>query len=114
MNEIETVEIQGAVPVLSDGKIMAVEWVNYRNRAWLAPLWIPSHDGQWIRPVRLIAPKMAPGHDPIPSVEVLHLFQQVQVPQALLENAEPPAVEAPLLEILELPELIARNPAAGH
>lgn len=114
MDGIEQVEIMGVVDVQTEHACYSVEWVNYRNRAWLVPFWIESYDGQWLRPVRLIAPKWTPGHTPLPGVEILHLLQKGQVPSTLLENEEAPQAEWPQLNILEGPEIIARNPAAGH
>ena len=114
MDGVEEIEIQGTVHAISGSSIRVIEWVNFQNRAWLAPLWLPSHDGKWMRPIRLIAPKFAPGSTPLPGSEVLDLFQQVPIPEALLENLDPPGVDTPLLEILENPPAISRNPDAGH
>lgn len=108
------VEIEGTVSVTTTDKSWhQVEWVNYDNRAWLAPLWFVSDNGQWILPVRLIAPTVAPSYNPLPGVEALEFFQKVPIPRALLENADAPEEEAPLLDILEGPRIYARNPSAG-
>ena len=114
MDEVEEIEIQGTVPTIAGPSIRMVEWVNYRNRAWLVPLWIPSHDGKWLRPVRLIAPKFAPGYSPLPGSEVLEIFQRVTIPEALLDSLGPQVGDTPLLEVLESPPAISKNPAAGH
>lgn len=115
MDGIEQIEIMGTVPVETDIDRRDVEWVTYRSRAWLAPLWIVSYDGQWLRPVRLIAPKWMPGHTPISGVEPLRLlWKSVPVPAILLDSAEAPEGEWPLLDILEGPQIVSRNPAAGH
>ncbi|MGU9982334.1 hypothetical protein ACJ4V0_20055 [Phreatobacter sp. HK31-P] len=114
MDEFEEIEIQGMVPAMSGPSVRMIEWVNFQNRAWLAPLWLPSRDAKWMRPVRLIAPKFAPGHSPPSGPEVLDIFQQVPIPEALLDSLAPQTVSTPLLEILENPQAISKNPAAGH
>ncbi|MBY0363425.1 MAG: hypothetical protein K2X45_16090 [Phreatobacter sp.] len=114
MDDFEEIEIQGMVPAMSGTSVRMIEWVNFQNRAWLAPLWLPSRDGKWMRPVRLIAPKFAHGHSPSPSADVLNIFQHLPIPEVLLDSLAPQAVGTPLLEILENPQAISKNPAAGH
>ncbi len=92
--------------------VLSVEWVTYDDRAWLAPLWIVSPDGKTRRPVRLIAPRPAPGIKPIPGPEILKIFAQIPLSQALLEQGEIPPELGQLVEVLEAPDISFPTPEA--
>ena len=115
MEKIEKTEIEGTVSIRTDHGITPdVEWVMYRGRAWLAPLWIISNDGQWILPVRLIAPKWGQADTSAAGVEALLIFQELPVPRVLLDFVEARPVDAALFDVLELPQVVVQNPAASH
>jgi hypothetical protein len=95
--------------------ILSIEWITYNGQAWLVPAWILSPDGKTQRPLRLIAPKFAPGVQPIPGPEMLGVFQQgILLTEALLERGEIPPQLEKLVEILEEPDISLPNPELSH
>ena len=105
------VEIRGTVLLPIGRTIQSIEWVEYDARAWLAPLWIVSPDGKAQRPLRIVAPRFAPGYDPLPGHEVLEIFREVRLPGSLLEQGHVPPELAPLVEVRENPDIWADVPA---
>ncbi len=92
--------------------IMNVDYVFWQNRAWLSPIYIAAPNGE-VRPLRLIAPKFAPGFDAPPGADVLNLFQQMHLTKAVLEQGYIPDDLAPILLIVENPNVLITNPPAG-
>lgn len=107
------VEIGGVVHLPIGGEVWLVEWIEYRGRAWLTPLWIASPDGKWRRPLRIIAPKFAPGHTPPPGPAILEIFQEMPLPASLLEKGVIPEELASLVEVHENPDIIAAFQGEG-
>lgn len=101
------ITIEGNVPVLTDKGLRLVDWLEYDGRAWIADLWIVASDGKSQRPLRIIAPRFAPGFEPIPGPSVLQFFQTMQVPESLLEQGFVPSELAPLIEVRENPDIYA-------
>jgi hypothetical protein len=111
---MQEVQIGGTVMIPVGNSIWTVAYVEWNNRAWLTPLWLQSSDGTKRRPVRLIAPKFAPGHTPIPGPDVLKIFQKFRLTAAVLEQGHIPAELGPIVEIVENPEIFIAVSAAVH
>lgn len=103
-------EFGGKITILSDGNILSIEWVTFEGRAWVVPQWHVSPDKQFLRPVRIIAPRFAQGIAPPAGPDILQIFGQMQLPQTLLEQGVIPPDIAPVVEVRENPELAVRNP----
>lgn len=101
------IKIGGEVPVLTDKGLRSVEWIEWDGRAWLADLWIVAPNGRSQKPLRIIAPKMAPGFPPIPGPEILAIFAKMPIPESLLESGYLPPELAPLYEVRESPDIWA-------
>lgn len=104
---MEVVPVQGSFLLPVGAEVLKVDYILWQNRAWLAPLYI-EHDGS-IRPLRVIAPRWAPGSDPSPNPKLLEIFQQVHLTKAVLEQGHIPPDLAPLLEIVENPNVLIRR-----
>lgn len=109
---MEKVEIGGVALIPIGASIHKVEWITFEGRAWLAPLWILSHDQKMMRPVRIVAPRFAPGYTPLAGDEVLRLFEAIQLTDALLEHGQVPPELTPLVEVREDPPIWADAPSA--
>lgn len=105
------VTIGGTVTIPVGAEILNVQWVEYDGRAWLTPLWIVALGEKTMRPLRIIAPRFAPGFDPIPGAEILKIFQQMPLTKSLLEQGVIPAELAPLVEVRENPDIWAPCPS---
>lgn len=97
------------VKVLVGGQIWDIDFIEHDGRTWLVPLWSISPDGKSRRPLRLIAPRFAPGHKPAPGPEVLAIFRQMPIPAFLLEQGVIPPELAPLIEVRENPDIWLPN-----
>lgn len=104
---MEEIEIAGTVILPVGPNVLRVEYVIWQNRAWLAPVWLQAPDGI-MRPIRLIGPRFAPGIVPPPGPDVLNIFQQMPLSHATLEQGFIPEEMAPILEVIENPNVFAR------
>lgn len=105
---MEEIEVAGTVLLPIGAHVMQVDYVIWQNRAWLAPVYLESPNGQR-RPLRLIAPRFAPGVVPPPGPDVLNIFRQMPLPMTTLEQGFIPAELAPILHIVENPEVLIRR-----
>ena len=103
-----------SLKIICDGEVLEVDWINHDGRAWLVPTWILSPDGKMQTPLRIIAPRFAPGYDPIPGPDVLQFFQKIPVPKSLLDKGLIPKELKQLVEVRENPGIWFRNPKASH
>ncbi len=110
---MEEIELAGAVMLPIGSSIRPVDYVNWNNRSWLAPVWLEAPHGNTRQPLRLIAPRYAPGFTPPPGPEVLNLFQRVQLTQHVLEQGFVPDDLVPLVEIVESPPVFIRVNSAN-
>lgn len=106
---MEEIEIGGTVMLPVGANLLRVDYVNWQGRAWLAPIWLEEANGNTRRPLRLIAPRFAPGVSPPPGPDVLNIFQQMPLIQPTLDQGFVPAEMAPLLHIVENPNVFVRN-----
>lgn len=109
---MEKVEIGGVALIPIGPHIHKVEWIIFENRAWLAPLWMLSIDQKMMRPVRIVAPRFAPGHTPPDGDEAFRLFVAVQLTDELLEQGIVPPELAALVEVREEPPIWTDAPGA--
>ncbi|TBE67441.1 hypothetical protein [Rhizobium ruizarguesonis] len=100
---MEEIEIAGQVMLPMGGGVVTMDYVNWQNRSWLAPVWIEDIASGQIRPLRLVAPRMAPGFSAPPGPELLHTFQQMPLPESLYQQGHIPAELANLVMVVENP-----------
>ncbi len=111
---MEEIVIAGQILMPMGGAIMRVDYVEWQNRAWIAPIWIETPDRRTRRPLRLIAPRMAPGFAAPPGPEMLQIFTQMPLPAPTLEQGHVPYDLRNLVEIVENPPVfIAVNGQAN-
>jgi hypothetical protein len=110
--QLEQIEIAGQIMLPIGASIMSVDYVFWQNRAWLSPIYIASPDGQ-VRPLRLIAPRMAPGYTAPHGADFLELFQKMPLTNAVLEQGFIPDDMTQFLHIVENPNVLITNPPAG-
>ncbi|MGO8025846.1 hypothetical protein [Rhizobium leguminosarum] len=111
---MEEVTIAGKVMVPVGGAVLMIDYVVWDNRAWLTPNWLENAAGTLRRPIRVIAPKMAPGFTAPSGADFLDIFTQTGLPQSVLDQGHIPPEFAPILEVVENPEIfIQAQPAAG-
>lgn len=91
--------------------VLQVDYVFWQDRAWLSPVWLQSPDGA-MRPIRLIAPRFAPGIVPPPGADVLTFFQKIPLTQPTLEQGFIPEGMANVLHIVENPNVFVRSGVA--
>ena len=100
---MEEIEIAGQIILPIGGGVVTMDYVNWQNRSWLAPIWIEPVAGGQIRPLRLVAPRMAPGFSAPPGPELLHMFQRMPLPESLYQQGHIPAEFANLVVVVENP-----------
>lgn len=100
---MEEIEIAGRVMLPMGGGIVMMDYVNWQNRSWLAPVWIEDIASGQIRPLRLIAPKMAHGFAAPPGPEFLQMFQQMPLPESVYEQGHIPDEFANIVVVAENP-----------
>jgi len=100
---LEEIEIAGQVVLTMGGSVVTMDYVNWQNRAWLAPIWIEDIVSGRIRPLRLIAPRMAPGFTAPPGAGMLQIFQQMPLPGTVYEQGHIPDELSNMVEIVENP-----------
>jgi hypothetical protein len=105
---MEEIELCGTVTLPVGRSILSVDYVNWNNRCWLVPVWLEAPNGQTRQPLRLIAPKHAPGFTPPPGPEALNIFHQTPLTQHVLDQGFIPIDLAPILEIVESPPVFIR------
>lgn len=99
------------IPVGSE--IRDFDVIHHESRAWLVPRWLVSPDGKWLRPLRIVAPRFAPGYKPLPGLDVLRIFEQaVLLPASLLDRGVIPPELAAVVEVRESPDISVPNPNA--
>lgn len=108
---MEEISIEGQIALPVGARVLNVDYVAWQGRCWLSPVYIQAPDGA-VRPLRLIAPRWAPGIKPIPGAGPLEIFQQMPLTQAVLDQGYIPNDLAPLVEIVENPNVLIRNPPA--
>ena len=96
------------------GAMLQVDTIEFEGRYWLAPVWIVSPDQKTMRPLRLIAPKFAPGYAPPKGPEILEIFQEMPLPKTLLEQGAIPEELQPAVEVRENPDISFPNPELSH
>lgn len=105
---MEEIELAGQVILPVGGSMLRVDYINWQNRAWLAPIWLDAPDGKTRIPLRLIAPKYAPGFTAPPGPEVLQIFRQMPLTPHALDQGHVPADLATIVEIVENPPVFLR------
>lgn len=105
---MEEVFLCGQVMIPSGSHILMVDYVVWNNRAWLTPNWLVNPAGTMRRPIRVIAPRMAPGHTAPAGADFLNVFTQMGLPRSLLEQGHIPADFARVVEVIENPEIFVR------
>lgn len=102
---MEEVTIGGQVMVPVGGSVLLVDYVLWGDRAWLVPNWLENASATMRRPIRVIAPKMAPGFTAPSGADFLGMFTQTGLPQSLLDQGHIPAEFVPLVHVIENPEI---------
>ncbi|MDX0530757.1 hypothetical protein [Sinorhizobium medicae] len=105
---MEEIEVAGTVILPIGANVMQVDYVIWQNRAWLAPVYLEAPNGQR-RPLRLIAPRFAPGFVPPAGADVLNIFQRMPLSMATLEQGFIPDDMMPILHIVENPNVFVRS-----
>jgi len=100
---MEEVEIAGQLKVPLGGGVATMDYVRWRNRCWLVPIWLEPVTGGRIRPLRLIAPRIAPGYEAPAGPELLQLFQNMPLPESVYLMGHIPANLANIVMIVESP-----------
>lgn len=106
------VKIGGTISLPIDDAVEAIDWIEYQDRAWLVPVWIVAPDRKTQRPLRIIAPRFAPGYKPIPGMAILGHFRERPLPKALLEQGHIPPKLEQVVEVHENPDIYADTPGA--
>jgi hypothetical protein len=100
--------------LISDGKILIIDWIMHNDKAWLVPEWFLSSDKKKMQPVRIISLKMAAGHEIKLGEAPLEFFQRNAVPASLLEKGLIPPEFEKVLDVVEAPNFWLPNPAYSH
>ncbi|TLX12130.1 hypothetical protein [Rhizobium sp. MHM7A] len=100
---MEQIEIAGQIMLPMGGGVVMMDYVIWQNRCWLVPIWLEPIAGGQIRPLRLIAPRMAAGYAAPPGPELLQTFQQMPLPESVYQQGHIPAEYANLVAVVESP-----------
>lgn len=98
------------VMIMSGSDVLEMETIEFEGRYWLVPNWFLSPDGQTMRPLRIIAPRFAPGYKPIAGLAALEIFRALPLPKTLLEQGVIPSELSPVVEVRESPDIVVPNP----
>lgn len=106
------VKLGGRITVLTDAGPEEVDWIDFEDRVWIATLWFASHDQKWMKPIRIITPRFAPGMSiRLEAPHVEELFQKMPLPKALLERGATDSETSITVEVRESPDIVALNPS---
>lgn len=105
---MEEVEVLGKITLPMGAAIVGMDYISWNGRCWLVPTWLVPPDGQTRIPLRLIAPRVAPGFDPLPGPEMLQMFSSVPLPAATYEQGHVPDNLRNSVDIVENPPVFAR------
>ncbi len=100
------VKIEGQVSVQTDKGLRLVDWLELDGRAWIADSWIVAIGGKSQRPLRIIAPRFAPGFQ-MKGRDALRIFEEMPIPDSLLAQGHLPDRLKPLIEVRENPDIFA-------
>ncbi|KRB49272.1 hypothetical protein ASE04_19080 [Rhizobium sp. Root708] len=87
-----------------EGCIMSIDFVEWKGRAWLAPVWRENERTR--SPTRLIAPRFAPGMPPLAGSNILQIFLEMPLTKTLLIDGLVPEHLRDLIEVIESPDVV--------
>ncbi|MGV4794097.1 hypothetical protein [Rhizobium sp. F40D2] len=106
---MEEIEIAGQIMLPLGGSVVMMDYVNWQNRSWFAPVWLEDITTGQIRPLRLVAPRYAPGFTAPAGLEVLQIFQNMPLPESVYQQGHVPTELATLVEIIENPPVFRQR-----
>lgn len=107
------VTIEGRRLVMTDKGPVMMDWISYDGQYWLVPVWIAQLGAKTQRPIRIIAPRAAPGYKLPDDPQVLAIFEGMPLPTSLLEQGAIPSGIARAIEVRENPDIFAQIPAGN-
>ncbi len=105
---MEEVEVLGRITLPMGAAVVGMDYISWNGRCWLVPTWLVPPDGNTRIPLRLVAPKMAPGFTAPAGPDMLGMFSKMPLPPSTYEQGHVPGDLANFVEIIENPPIFAR------